>query len=81
MISERYTLVKLSRRTCCSFRIREIGDILNQRAVIRVPLIVTTEPGQDGLKGLHQVVHCPTNYRVVMHPHVQVNYADCIAQS
>lgn len=50
----------------------------------RVPLVVAAGPGQhrvDGGDGGHQVVHRPADDRVVVHAHVDVDHADCVADT
>ena len=49
-----------------------------------VPLVVAAGPGQhgvDGGDGRDQVVHRPPDDGVVVHAHVNVDHADCVADA
>lgn len=49
-----------------------------------VPLVVTAGPWKhrvDGSQRRDQVVDCPADDGVVVHAHVYVDHADCVAHS
>ena len=66
---------------------RSIGIDLRRRdrhAQWCVPLVITTGPGQDRVDGRqrsHKVVYRPSDDSVVVHAHVDVYHAYCIAYS
>lgn len=54
-------------------------QVLHTGAVLRVPLVPARDPGELRLEGLDEIVDRPTDHRVVVHPHIHVNYTDCVS--
>lgn len=71
-------LKKFTGRTCC---ICEIDLLCNWLTKWCIPFIITWCPWQFIGKWCIQIVNRPSNYRIVIHSHVDVNQADCITDT
>lgn len=56
-------------------------DDVNWSAVGSVPGVVAGGPGQLLAEARHEVVDCPANDSIVVHPHVDVQQADGVPHS
>lgn len=81
MLSARATVKYLLEELSRWARGPVVPRVQNIRAVYCVPLVVAGHPWQLGGERCEQIVHGPADDGVVVHPHVDVNKADGVADT